>query len=90
MLLRKGVYSYIYMDEWEKLNETSLPGNLNMEDITNSDYMHAKRLWKLWKLPLSDAFENFREMCQKIYGLDPAKFLEAPGLAWQAALKKLK
>ena len=31
------------MDEWEKLNETSLPGNLNMEDITNSDYMHAKR-----------------------------------------------
>ena len=43
MLLRKGVYSYIYMDEWEKLNETSLPGNLNMEDVTDSDYMHAKR-----------------------------------------------
>ena len=27
-------------------------------------------------------------MCLKIYHLDPAKFLSAPGLAWQAALKK--
>ena len=24
-LLRKGVYPYEYMDEWEKFNETSLP-----------------------------------------------------------------
>ena len=29
-------------------------------------------------------------MCLKIYLLDPAKFLSAPGLAWQAALKKTK
>ena len=27
-------------------------------------------------------------MCLKIYQLHPAKFLSAPGLAWQAALKK--
>ena len=27
-------------------------------------------------------------MCLKIYHLDPAKLLSAPGLAWQAALKK--
>ena len=33
---------------------------------------------------------NFRNMCLKIYKLDPAKFLSAPGLAWQAALKKTK
>ena len=33
-------------------------------------------------------FENFREMCLQIYHLDPAEFLSAPGLAWQAALKK--
>ena len=26
-------------------------------------------------------------MCINIYELDPAKFLSAPGLAWQAALK---
>ena len=27
-------------------------------------------------------------MCLKIYHLDPVKFLSAPGLAWQATLKK--
>ena len=27
-------------------------------------------------------------MCLEIYDLDPAKFLSAPGLAWQAAFKK--
>ena len=39
---------------------------------------------------LADVFENFRNMCLKIYELDPAKFLSAPGLAWQASLKKTK
>ena len=29
-------------------------------------------------------------MCFEIYELDPAKFLSAPGLAWQAALKETK
>ena len=37
---------------------------------------------------MADVFENFRKMCLKIYQLDPAKFFSAPGLAWQAALKK--
>ena len=41
-------------------------------------------------LLLADVFENFRNMCLEIYELDPAKFLSAPGLAWQAALKKTK
>ena len=27
-------------------------------------------------------------MCLKIYHLDPANFLSAPGLAWQAALER--
>ena len=39
-------------------------------------------------LLLADVFENFRNMCLEIYELDPAIFLSAPGLAWQAALKK--
>ena len=42
---------------------------------------------KIDRLLLADVFENFRYMCLKIYKFDPAKFLSAPGLAWQAALK---
>ena len=36
---------------------------------------------------LADVFENFRNTCLEIYELDPAKFLSAPWLVWQAALK---
>ena len=40
------------MDSWERFNETSLPGkeafysSLNMEDITDVDYIHAKMVLK--------------------------------------------
>ena len=39
-------------------------------------------------LLLADVFEKFREKCIEIYGLDPSYFYSAPGLAWQACLKK--
>ena len=39
---------------------------------------------------LADVFENFRNKCIEKYRLDPAHFLSAPGLAWQACLKKKK
>ena len=39
-------------------------------------------------LLLAGVFESFRKICLKIYELDPAKFISAPGLAWQAAWKK--
>ena len=41
-------------------------------------------------LLLADVFENFRNMCLKVYKLDPAKFLSTLGLGWQAALKNVK
>ena len=40
------------MDDWEKLNEKSLPGkedfssHLNMEDTTDADYMDTKIVCK--------------------------------------------
>ena len=40
------------MDDWEKFNKTTLPENkdfyiyLNMEDVTDADYAHAKRVCK--------------------------------------------
>ena len=48
LLLRKGVYPSQYMDEWEKFNETSLPekkefySNLNIEDITDADFVKTE------------------------------------------------
>ena len=36
---------------------------------------------------LSDVFENFINICLKRHELYPAKFLSAPGLAWQPPLK---
>ena len=50
--MRKGVYPYEYMDDWEKFNETSLPekedfhSHLNMGEISDADYTHAKRVCK--------------------------------------------
>ena len=35
------------------------------------------------KLLLADVFENFRNMRLKIYELETARVLTAPGLAWQ-------
>ena len=109
---RKGIYPYEYMDKWEKFIKTLLPkkeefyGTLNMEDLTDLDYNHVKRVCKDFEIKnvgechdlylssdtllLADVFEKFRTMCLEIYELDPAKFLSAPGLAWQAALKKTK
>ena len=43
------------MDDWENSNETLLPkkedfySNLNMEDITETDYAHKKELVKILK-----------------------------------------
>ena len=56
MLLRKGVYPYEYMDGWDKFNETSIPSkesfysNLTMENITETDYIHANNVFKTFKL----------------------------------------
>ena len=80
--------------------------NLNLENITYKDYEHVKKVWEAFEIKhfgeyhdlyvqcdtflLADVFENFRNKCIEIHGLDPAHFLSASGLAWQAFLKKTK
>ena len=110
LLLKKGVYPYEYMDNWQRFNETLLPdkesfySSLNMENIDDIDYRHGNNGFKKFELNnlgeyhdlyvqsdtllLADVFENFRNMCHKVYELDPAHFLSLPGLAWQACLNK--
>ena len=52
LLLQKGVYPYEYMNDLEKFNETSLSEKedfyiyLNIENITDADCGHAKRVCK--------------------------------------------
>ena len=108
-MLRKGVYAYEYMDSWKRFDETWLSdkedcySSLNIEDITNADYKHAKKIREEFKIKnlgkyrdlyvqsdtllLADVFENFRNKCIEKYEVDTAHFLSAPGLAWQACLK---
>ena len=56
LFLRKGVYPYEYMDNWERFNETSLRNkesfysNLNMENIEDIDYRHGYSVFKIFKL----------------------------------------
>ena len=55
-LLRKGIYPYEYMDEWNKFDEKELPvkesfySNLTMEDISDTDYKHANNVFKKFSL----------------------------------------
>ena len=56
LLIRKGVYPYEYMDSWEKFNERSLPdkeyfySQLNLECITDEDYVHAQKVYDAFEL----------------------------------------
>ena len=76
---------------------------LSGKGITKTDYKHALNVWNTFNMKtlleyhdlynetdvllLADVFENFRDLCLKIYGLDPAHYFTAPGLAWDACLK---
>ena len=76
---------------------------LSGRGITEKNYRHAWNVWKTRKMKtfkeyhelynitdvllLADVFENIRDLCLKIYGLDPVYYFTAPGLAWDACLK---
>ena len=96
------------MDSWARFDENIIPpkeafySEFNLQNITDKDYDHVKKVWETFEIKnldecydlyvqcdtflLADVFENFI----KIYKLDPAHFLSAPGLAWQACLKNTK
>ena len=79
---------------------------LTGKGINNNNYNHVLEVWKTCKIKklkeyhevynktdvllLADVFEKFRDLCLKNYGLDPAHYYTAPGLAWDAMLKMTK
>ncbi|CAK1545119.1 unnamed protein product [Leptosia nina] len=85
-------------------NKKHFRSSLTNNDISDADYNRALDVWqhfgcenmldysnlylKTDVLLLTDVFENFRRLCIKTYGLDPAHYYTAPGLSWDAMLKK--
>ena len=67
-----------------------------MEDITDTDYVHTKRVCKDFEIKrlgeyrylyvqsdtllLADVFNSLQNRCLEINRLDPAHFLSTPGL----------
>ena len=76
---------------------------LSGRGISKKNYKHVWNVWNTFNMEtfkeyhelynitdvllLADVFENFRDLCLKIYGLDPVYYFTAPGLAWDACLK---
>ena len=79
---------------------------LNMAGVKDEDYERARKVWGEFEIKnlgeyhdlylktdvilLENVFEAFRRVCLKNYGLVPAHFYTAPGLAWKACLKKTR
>ena len=79
------------MDNWEKFDETTIPpkeafySKLNLEGISNADYEHAQKVWKVFEIKnhgeyhdlyaqsdtllLADVFENFTDSVMKYMNL---------------------
>ena len=56
--------------------------------LNNGKTVTHKWFVQIETLLLSDVYENFRNMCLKIYELDPVYVVSAPALACQSCLKK--
>ena len=76
---------------------------MSEEGKTNDDYKKAKQIWKHFDIKnmgeyhdlysktdvllLTDAFENFRDVCLSYYGLDPVYYYTLPNFAFDALVK---
>ena len=72
--------------------------------LSDEDYERAQKVWNHFGMKsmrdyhnlyletdvllLADIFESFRKTCLGNYGRDPAHYLSAPGLSWDAFLKR--
>ncbi|XP_066916398.1 uncharacterized protein [Clytia hemisphaerica] len=91
-------------DETELPPRESFYSTLSEENVSEEDYNHAKNVWNKFEMEslkdyhnlyvltdvliMADVFEAFRKNCLQHYQLDPAHYFTAPGMSWEAALKK--
>ena len=95
--------SFERFDERELPPKSEFFNDLSGEDISDEDYDHAQKVWITFNMKtfgdyhdlylqtdtilLCDVFENFRDLCQDYYKLDPCHYVSAPGVSWDAMLK---
>ncbi len=94
-------FNVLYEDKLPPINR--FYSKLTNEHCSVKDYEKAKTVWKTFNcktlldyhnlyltsdvLLLSDVWNNFINVCYKIYGLDPSYYFTAPSLSWDAMLK---
>ena len=96
--------SWQKFDEKSLPDKEAFYSNLNMEDITDVDYRHGKTVFECLinknlgdyhdlyvqsdTLLLADVSENFRNMCIKVYELDPAHFFISTWISMASLFKE--
>ena len=96
--------SWERFDETSLPDKEAFYSSLNMEDIKDVVHRHAKRVFKNLKnknlgdyhdfyvqsdtLLLVDVFENFRNVCIKVYELDPAHFFICTRISMTSMFKE--
>jgi len=94
--------SWDRFDEVELPSIQSFYSTLKDESISESEYQHAKNVWNKFNcknigdyhdlylktdvLLLADVWESFSKTCFEQYKLDPAHYVSAPHLTWDAML----
>ena len=64
LLLGKGYYSFEDADSWEKIDETTIPpteifySELNLEGISDADYVHVQKVWGVSEIKISGECHN--------------------------------
>ena len=95
--------SFDKFDDEQLPSKDDFYSQLSEEGISVDDYERAKIIWKHFDIKnmgeyhdlylktdvllLTDIFENFRDVCMKYYGLDPAYYYTLPNFAFDAMLK---
>ena len=86
LLLRKGIYPHEYVDIWERFDENKIRpkeafySEFNLENITDKDYEHVKKVWEALEIKNLGEYHNLYVQCDTYLLLMYMKILEIYGL----------